>query len=74
MTSHTTARFRKAFKRLPKQIQRQAREAYKLFRQDPYHPSLRFKRVHPTRPIYSVRISVDYRAKVHDEAPPPTEV
>jgi len=62
MRSRTTERFRKAFKRLPEQVQRQAREAYKLFRQNPYHPSLRFKQVHPTRPIYSVRISIDYRA------------
>ncbi len=62
MTSHTTQRFRKAFKGLPKSVQRQAKEAYKLFQQNPYHPSLRFKQVHPTQPIYSVRISLDYRA------------
>jgi len=62
MKSHTTERFRKVFKGLPKHIQRQARDAYRLFKQNPYHPSLRFKQVHPTKPIYSVRISVDYRA------------
>jgi len=62
MKSHTTKRFREAFRGLPKHIQRQAREAYKLFLQNPYHPSLRFKQVHPTRPIYSVRVSRDYRA------------
>jgi mRNA-degrading endonuclease RelE of RelBE toxin-antitoxin system len=62
VTSHTTERFRKAFKALPKHIQRQAREAYGRFKQDPYHPSLRFKQVHPVKPIYSVRISRDYRA------------
>jgi len=28
----------------------------------PYYPALHFKRVHSTRPIYSVRISIDYRA------------
>lgn len=47
---------------MPEQVQRQARKAYKLFIQDPHHPSIRFKRVHPTRPIYSVRISLEYRA------------
>jgi len=62
MRSRTTDRFRKAFQRLPEQVQRQARETYRLFEQDPYHPSLRFKRVHPTRPIYSARISINYRA------------
>jgi hypothetical protein len=29
---------------------------------DSSHPSLRFKLVHPTRPIYSVRIGLGYRA------------
>lgn len=43
-------------------MQRQAREAYRRFRSDPSHPSLRFKRVHPISPIYSARISRDYRA------------
>ena len=28
----------------------------------PLHPGLRFKQVHPTLPIYSVRVSLDYRA------------
>jgi hypothetical protein len=60
--SHTTARFRKAFQQLPEQVRQQAREAYKLFKQNPYHPSLRFKQIHPTKPIYSVRINIDFRA------------
>ena len=33
MTSHTTRRFREAFAQLPASVQRQAREAYKLFKQ-----------------------------------------
>lgn len=43
-------------------MQRQARAAYKLFAQDPAHPSLRFKQVHTTRPIYSARVGLGYRA------------
>ena len=62
MTSHTTRRFRDAFRSLPKAVQRQARDAYILFKQNPSHPSLHFKPVHPTSPIYSARISLDYRA------------
>lgn len=62
MKSHTTERFRKMLQQLPEQTKRQAREAYKLFQQNPYHPSLRFKQIHPTKPIYSVRISRDFRA------------
>ena len=62
MKSHTTERFRKMLQQLPEQIRRQASEAYKLFKQNPYHPSLRFKQIHPTKPVYSVRINIDYRA------------
>jgi hypothetical protein len=47
---------------LPESVQEQARTAYRRFQHDPAHPGLRFKRVHPTEPIYSVRVSLDYRA------------
>jgi len=47
---------------LPPQVQAQARLAYQLFRRDPFHPSLRFKQVHPTRPIFSARVGLAYRA------------
>ena len=43
-------------------MQAQARLAYELFRQDPYHPSLRFKQVHASRPIFSARVGLAYRA------------
>ena len=62
MRSRTTDRFRRAFALLPKEIQGQARRAYRRFAKDPKHPSLQFKRVHPRRPVYSVRISLGYRA------------
>jgi hypothetical protein len=47
---------------LPEQVQRQARAAYRQFERNPSHPSLRFKPIHAIRPIYSARISGDYRA------------
>jgi len=47
---------------LPPQVQAQARLAYQLFRQDPFHPSLRFKQVHASRPIFSARVGLAYRA------------
>ena len=62
MKSRTTSQFRKAFVTLPKQVQQQAHDAYRQFKQDPWHPSLRFKQVHPTLPIYSARVSKSYRA------------
>jgi len=62
VTSHSTARFRNAFQDLPPHVRQQARKAYRLFRQNPSHPSLQFKPVHGSRPIYSVRVALGYRA------------
>jgi len=62
LTSKTTNRFRKAYAQLPEHVQRRAREAYRLFRDNPSHPSLRFKQVHATLPIYSARVGLGYRA------------
>ncbi|MEO0771054.1 MAG: hypothetical protein AAFY72_16800 [Cyanobacteria bacterium J06649_4] len=62
MKSRTTAKFRKALSNLPNSVQKQASKAYRQFRRDPNHPSLRFKQVHSDLPIYSARISKNYRA------------
>ena len=62
MKSRTTARFRWSLTQLPRTVQRQARAAYTQFKEDPRHPGLRFKKVHPSKPIYSVRVCLGYRA------------
>jgi hypothetical protein len=62
LISKTTERFRRAFAGLPAHVQDRAREAYRQFRNDPHHPSLRFKQVHLARPIYSARVGLAYRA------------
>lgn len=62
MKSRTTERFRTTFQQLPAGIQTRARLAYRLFAEDPTHPSLRFKQVHAERPIFSVRVGLGYRA------------
>jgi len=62
MISHTTQRFRKLFVGLSKAVRKQVKEAYAQFRRNPYHPSLHFKRVHNTRPIYLIGITKNYRA------------
>ncbi|MFO7907009.1 MAG: hypothetical protein R6U98_30410 [Pirellulaceae bacterium] len=62
MNSHTTRRFRELFGALPAHIQRQAREAYRLFRQNPRHPGLHFKQVCNDPPTYSARVGISYRA------------
>jgi len=60
--SHTTERFRAAFRELPQRIQRSATRAYRRFKQNPWHPALRFKKIHHARDVYSVRVSLGYRA------------
>jgi hypothetical protein len=62
MNSRTNARFRELFASLPDRVQRQARAAYRLFRQNSAHPGLRFKQVHADPPIYSARVGISYRA------------
>ena len=62
MISRTTDRFWRCYSELPEEVKREARKAYKTFKKDPYHPGLRFKRIHSTRPIFSLRITKDYRA------------
>ena len=62
MISKTTRRFWKCYSGLPLTVKQLAKSAYEQFVHNPYHPSLQFKRVHSYRPIYSVRISRNYRA------------
>lgn len=62
MISKATAKFWKYHRVLPKDTKEKAKEAYVLFRENPWYPSLHFKRVHSSLPVYSVRITKDYRA------------
>ena len=62
MRSRVNERFRKSFAALPRDIQRKAREAYARWHENPSHPSLQYKKIHATQPIYSVRIALGWRA------------
>ena len=62
MRSELTEEFLDCFGQLPTRIQRLARKNYKLWKADPYHPSLEFKRVSTKYPTYSVRIGIGWRA------------
>ena len=61
MKSSVTKDFRKRLNQLPVSIREQADKAY-AFWTDPYHSSLQFKRVSHRQPVYSVRVSLNYRA------------
>ena len=62
MQSQTTEEFRALLAAAPASVQAKAQVAYRLWSENPAHPSLRYKKVHNTLPIYSVRIDLDWRA------------
>jgi len=60
--SRATPRFWAAYREVPPDIREAARRVYRLFVENPRHPSLQFKKVHDRDPIYSVRVTLGYRA------------
>ncbi|MEZ2276407.1 MAG: hypothetical protein ACBR12_05775 [Microcoleus sp.] len=61
MKSSVTKSFRTRLESLPASVQEQADKAYALWQENPDHPSLQFKRVSQKQPIYSARVSINYR-------------
>lgn len=49
------------FAALPPEVREQARAAYRLFRANPRHPGLNFKRVHGAARFVSARVGRSYR-------------
>jgi len=62
LNSFLSQEFLVLYRALPEQVREQAKRTYELFQRDPRHPSLRFRQVHPTRPVFSVRVGLHYRA------------
>ena len=62
MRSFTSRRFREMYANLPEPVRLQSRRAYQLFRRNPSHPGLNFKKVDDENNIYSARIGLRYRA------------
>jgi hypothetical protein len=62
LKSFINPEFRKRFAALPDEVRHQARVAYQLFRSNPRHPGLNYKRVHPTGRFVSVRVGRSCRA------------
>jgi len=46
----------------PPEVQEEAKRAFALFRANPSHPGLHFKKLEGEDPIYSVRIGLGHRA------------
>jgi len=62
MHSHLTSDFISCFAELPPRIKELASKNYKLWKRDPAHPSLQFKRVGIRKPVYSIRVGIGWRA------------
>ena len=62
MKSRTTEKFRSLLAAATPERQAKIRSAYRLWCENPAHPSLRFKKIHPRLPIYSVRVDLNWRA------------
>jgi hypothetical protein len=60
MKSSTTPEFWKAYAALSLDMKQQAQKAYKLWQENPSHPSLHFKKV--GKNLWSARITDGYRA------------
>jgi mRNA-degrading endonuclease RelE of RelBE toxin-antitoxin system len=57
-----TEEFQKRYRELPKIIQRKAEKQEKIFRQNPFHPSLHTEKLEPKgKEVWSFRIDKRYR-------------
>lgn len=61
MKSQLTDDFVAHFAKLPESVREQARKCYRLWRENPSHPGLQFKRIHNHESMYSARVSKGYR-------------
>ena len=62
MKSATLPSFWTAYRSLDEDTKRQARKAYHLWAENPFHPSLHFKCINREENVWSVRITRGYRA------------
>lgn len=62
MNSATLPSFWTAYRPLDETVKQSARKAYRLWAENPFHPSLRFKCINQEEDIGAVRITRGYRA------------
>lgn len=62
MKSETLPSFWAEYRQLNQEIRQNARKAYRLWAENPFHPSLHFKCVNSEEGIWSVRVTRSYRA------------
>lgn len=62
MKSATLPSFWDRYRKLDKNLKARMRKAYRLWSEDPFHPSLRFKCINREESIWAVRLTLGYRA------------
>lgn len=62
MKSATLPSFWTAYQTLDEPVKRAARKAYRLWAENPFHPSLHFKCINQEEDIWGVRVTLGYRA------------
>lgn len=62
MKSATVPSFWETYAKLDETVKQRARKAFELWSENPFHPSLHFKCVNSEEDIWSVRITINYRA------------
>ncbi len=62
MKSELTIESIQGFAELLERVKKTARKNYQLWKQNPDHPSLEFKKLNTKQPIYSVRAGIGWRA------------
>jgi len=67
VNSYLSEDFIKFFGKLPKKVQERAKNSYRKWKENPSHPGIQFKKVHPIKPVYSVRVSLGWRALGYKE-------
>jgi hypothetical protein len=62
VNSRLAEEFLACFARLPEPVKAQVRKNYRLWKDNPSHPSLQFKRIHTREAMDSLRVGRSWRA------------
>ncbi len=62
MKSAALPSFWQAYAPLDESVKRAARKAYRLWEENPFHPSLHFKCINAEEEIWAVRVTISHRA------------
>jgi len=62
MNSELSTEFIRLFRQLPNRIQKTAKKNYRLWKQNPQHPGVEFKKLKTNTAVYSVRAGIGWLA------------